>query len=139
MEAAIEEVIDVRPPLALTFGIGVADADLLEERHAVWIVIEPVMRAPLPVAVDHLLGALVSGEREIAVVVLVLGAEVPRLDRAEPGNPNRRMRLLNRLRPQVNVAQLGVLAVEGERLALLPGFDDQVVRFVIFVAQRSSN
>src|SRR6266404_3922941 len=84
MEAAVEEVINMRPPFAFTFGVRVADTNLLEKRDAVRVLIEPVMRAAFPVAVDHLLRALVAGEREIAVVVLVLGAEVPGFDRAEP-------------------------------------------------------
>ena len=46
------------------------------------------------------------------------------------------MRLLQRPRPQVDVAQLRELAVEAEHLLGGPGLDDQVVRFQIFLAQQ---
>jgi hypothetical protein len=49
------------------------------------------------------------------------------------------MRLLNRFGPQVYVAQLGVLAVEGEDLLLGPRLHDQLVRFVVFLAQRGGD
>src|SRR5690349_21778606 len=79
VEALVEEVVDVRPPLALARGVGVADADLLEERGAVRVGVLPERGEPLPVAFHHLLRALVPAEREVAVVVVVLRAEVPGL------------------------------------------------------------
>ena len=44
------------------------------------------------------------------------------------------MRLLDRLRPDVHVTQLRVLAVERERLGLGPGLHDQLVRLAVLVA-----
>ena len=46
------------------------------------------------------------------------------------------MRLLDRARPDVDVAQLGVAAVPGERFARRPCLDDQVVRFLILLARQ---
>ena len=43
------------------------------------------------------------------------------------------MRLLDRPRPDVDVAQLVVAAVESERLARRPGLDDQVMRLGVFL------
>src|SRR4030095_9465323 len=136
VQASVEEVIDVRPPFALAGFVGVADADLLEESATVRVRIFAERRHSLPVTVEHLLRALVTAEGEIAVVVTALGAEVPGLDRAESRNPDRRMRLLDRLRPDVDVTQLGVFAVPGEWFALGPRLDYQVVRFAILVAYR---
>src|SRR4029450_6798556 len=93
---------------------------LLEEGARVGILGFAALGHVLPVAVHHLLGALVAAERQVAVVVAVVDAEVPRLDRPEPRNPDRWMRLLDGLRPQIHVAQLRVLAVPGERLAPPP-------------------
>src|SRR5207237_9150858 len=106
-------------------GVVVADADLLEEGAAVRVGLGTALREPLPVAVEHLLRALVAAEREIAVVVSVIDAPVPGLDRAEPRDPDRRVRLLDRLRPEVHVPQLGVLSVSRERLARRPRLHDE--------------
>src|SRR5262249_21969852 len=115
VETLVEEVVDVRPPLLLALRVGLADADLLEERRRVRVVVGAQRGAALPVTVHHVARALVTREREIAVVVVVLRAEVPGLDRAEPGDPDRWVRLLDRPRPEVDVTQLGVLAAECER------------------------
>src|SRR5262245_63650595 len=124
----------MRPPLALAGFVGVAYADLLGEGATVGVRLLAERGHSLPVTVEHLLRLLVAAEREIAVVVAPLCAEVPGLYRAESGDPDRRVRLLDRLRPDVDVAQLGVFSVPGERLALAPCLDDQVVRFGVLVA-----
>src|SRR5262245_59488967 len=49
------------------------------------------------------------------------------------------MRLLHRLWPAVDVAQLRVLAVEGERLFLRPGAHDELVGFAVLVAGDSGD
>ena len=66
----------------------------------------------------------------------MLQAEVPGFDAAAAGNPDGRVRLLQRPRPDVHIAQLGVLAVEAERFRARPRLDDQAVRLVVLVAQR---
>src|SRR4029078_5274932 len=45
-------------------------------------------------------------------------------------NPDRRMRRLNAARPGVDVAEVEMVALEGERPRLGPGPDDQVVGLV---------
>src|SRR5262245_28318796 len=104
VQASVEEVINVRPPFALAGLVSVANADLLEESATVRVRFSAKSGHSLPVTVEHLLRALVTAEGEIAVVVAALGAEVPGLDRAESRDPYRRMRLLDRLRPDVYVA-----------------------------------
>ena len=46
------------------------------------------------------------------------------------------MRLLERARPEVDVANLVVFAVPGEDVGVLPGAQDQVVVLLVLVAQR---
>src|ERR1700730_14706943 len=46
------------------------------------------------------------------------------------------MRLLERFRPQVDIAQLGELASEGEDIVPLPRPQNEVMALVIFLAQR---
>src|SRR5206468_5177982 len=68
---------------------------------------------------------------EKAVAVVVLDSEVPGAKAPAAGHPDRRMRLLHGPRPEVDHGQLSVLAVPGEDLAGLPGFEDQVVGLVV--------
>src|SRR5262249_13711926 len=89
MEALVEEVVDVRPPLALAVLVALADAHLLEERRRVRVLRLAALRHVLPVAVHHPLRALVAAEGEVAVVVAALDAEIPGLDRAQAGDPDR--------------------------------------------------
>ena len=90
----------------------------------------------VPVPVHQLLGVEVPGEGEVRVVVVVVEAEVPRLDGAAARDVDRRMRLLDRLRPAVDVAQLVVLPVEGERLVGRPRPHDEVVRLGVLVTRQ---
>src|SRR5204863_3532761 len=60
VEALVEEIIDMRPPLALAGRVGVADADLLEEGGGVRVLLLSELAEPLPVALHHLLRALVA-------------------------------------------------------------------------------
>src|SRR5215510_6193155 len=72
VQASVEEVINVWPPFTLAGLVGVADADLLEESATVRVRFTASRRHLLPVAVEHLLRALVTAEGEIAVVVAEL-------------------------------------------------------------------
>ena len=99
-------------------------AILAQPRH---FVPEPVHRR----AAD-----LVAVVRQVAVDVVHLGAPSPGLHRAAARHPDRRMRRLDRPRPDVHVALLVEPPVEGERVAIGPGAQDQVVRLVIALAQQ---
>ena len=136
VQALVEEVIHVWPPFAFARFVGIADANLLEEGATEWIRLFAQLRHSIPVAVEHLSRSLVTAEGQIAVVVAKLGAKVPRLNRTGAWNPDRRVRLLYGLRPQVDVAQLGVLSIPRKRLAGLPCLEDQIVRFAVLVAKR---
>src|SRR5204862_7441190 len=56
-----------------------------------------------------------------AIADLVDDGEVERADAARAGHPHRRVRLLDRPRPEVDVGQLIVPTVPREELARLPG------------------
>ena len=134
MQAAVEEVQDVLAVQALGLGVRVGDADDLGEGRPVRRLVLVPLGHPVPVAVEQALAGEVAAEGEVRVVVVVVEAEVPRLDRSAAGDVDRRVRLLDRLRPAVDVAQLVVLAVEGERLVRRPRPHDQVVGLVVLVA-----
>src|SRR6266536_4196040 len=64
-----------------------------------------------------------------------LGDPVDRLLRARPRDPDGRMRLLKRLGPDVDIAELKVLTLPGERAWLRPRLDDQLVRLAETLAR----
>ncbi len=134
VETAVEEVADVLLVELLGLLVGLAHTHDLGECAAVGRLVLAERRDAVPVAVHQRLAAQVAGEREVGVVVVVLGAEVPGLDRAAAGDVDRRVRLLDRLGPAVHVAELVVLAVEGEGLVLRPGPHDEVVGLEVLVA-----
>src|SRR6185437_10540580 len=72
---------------------------------------------------------------KVRVEEVVIDAPIPGLDATAARNPNRRMRLLDRPRPDINVAELRVFAVESERLGLGPGAQHELAALVIFIAQ----
>ena len=134
MQAAVEEIQHVLAVQLLGLGVGGRRADDLREpctprRHGLVELSDTV-----PVPVHQRLACEVAVEAEVGVVVIVLEAEVPRLDRAAAGDVDRRVRLLDRLGPAVHVAQLGVLAVEGEHVRVGPRLHDQVVGLVVLLA-----
>ena len=100
---------------ALRLRVGVGDHHKLRESRAVRIVVHAGFLDRVPVPVHQHLRVLVAHEAQVAVSVIVVGRELPRLDRAAAGEPDRWMRLLQRLRPWVDVAQLVESSVERER------------------------
>ena len=116
---------------ALRFSVGVGDDDQLRESRAVRIVIHAGLFDRVPVTVHQYLRVLMTHEAQVAVGVIVVGRELPRLNRSAAREPNRRMRLLQRLRPRVDVAQLVESSVERERPGPRPRLLDQIMRLVI--------
>src|SRR6185437_5736997 len=131
MEAAVEEILR-RLAIALErLGAGLGDADELQESRAVWIAVLAELVHLSPEAAHRFLAELIAEIAEIGVDVIHLGAPLPRLDRAAARNPDRRTRLLHRLRPDIDVALLVVAAVEAERVLARPGLHHEVVRLAI--------
>ena len=67
--------------------------------------------------------------RQIGIFAVGMGAPFNGFLTAEAGDPNRRVWFLERTRPDINVADLIMLAVKIKRAGLGPGADDQIVRF----------
>ena len=95
---------------------------------------QPLLGAALAVGVDQLLGPLV-GRQEAGERVLVIG-HPGHVVQAGAGDPDRRVRLLVRPRPDVDVAVVPEAPFPVERLGRRPGLQDQVVR--LLEAQRGS-
>ena len=89
----------------------------------------------VPVAVHQRLGPEIAEEGQVRIVVVVVETEIPRLDGPAARDVDRRVRLLDRLRPAIHPPELVVLAVEGERLLRLPRAHDQLVRLAVLVAR----
>ena len=111
------------------------DADELQKAGAIRVHVLAELLHLVPEPGHRRLPGFVAVIDEIAVDVVHLGAPLPGLDRPAAGDPDRRMRALDRARPDVDVALLVEAAVEGEGVLLGPGLDDQVVRLVIALAQ----
>src|SRR5277367_6555863 len=94
VERLLVEVAQMLQIDSLRFRIGVRDHDQLRKPCAVWIVVHAGSRDLVPVPVHQHLRVLVAHEAQVAVGVVVVGRELPRLDRSAAREPNRRMRLL---------------------------------------------
>src|SRR5262249_19034396 len=101
-------------------GAGLADADKLQEAGPVGVRVLAEPRHLLPEAVHGGAAGFVAEVGQIRVDVVLGGAPLPRLDRAAAGDPDRRVRVLDRPRPDVDVALLIEAAVEREGVALGP-------------------
>ena len=93
VQRAVEEVLGRLAVQRVGLGVGVGDADELGDREAVRVVVLAVRLDPAPVPGDGLADHLVAVVREGAVDEVVLGAEVPRLDRTAAGDPHGWVRL----------------------------------------------
>ena len=116
VQRTVEEVLRrlLVQPVRLLVGVG--DADELEERQPVGVGVLAVGLDLAPVSADGLLRHQVAVVGQGGVDEVVLRAEVPRLHRSATGDPDRRVRLLQRPRQHVHVTHLGEPSVEGERL-----------------------
>ena len=135
MQAAAVEILGGLAVEVERLLAALRHAHHLGEPGAIGIAVLAEPRHLLPEALHDGLGHLVAVVGEVAEHVVHLGRPAPRLHRAGAGNPDRRMRLLDRPRPDVDVALLVEAAVEGERVLLLPGAQDEVVRLVVALAQ----
>ena len=88
-----------------------------------------VLLCDLVVVLERLLGRL-QVRRQHDVGVAVLGRPLDRVAAHDPGNPDLRMRVLQRARPRVHVAEVVVLALPAERPGRAPGLHHEVVRLL---------
>ena len=125
VEQLVEEILGVRGVKFLRLGVGLGDADELQEAEAIRIVVAALARRAVPIAVGHRLGVLGAEIAQMTEAVVVLDDIFGGRGNAGARNPDRRMRLLDRPRPQVDHAELIMLAVPGENLPRRPRLDDQ--------------
>src|ERR1700693_4026760 len=116
---------------ALGFRISVGNYNQLRESGPVRVVIHAGFFYRVPVTIHQHLRILMAHEAQVAVGVVVFRRELPGLYRAAAGKPYRWMRLLQWLRPWIDIAQLGEAAVECERSGPRPCLLDQIMRFVV--------
>ena len=103
------------------------------------VVVHPALGDALPITLDDVVAAQVPVVRQVTVHIVPVQHPIPGFQAAGAGNPDRRVRLLHRARPNADVAQLVVLAVENGRLALRPGLHHHIVGFGVPVAQGDGN
>ena len=141
-EAAVDVlgfVVEPLEVLAVELGghlLVIGDADELDHARAVGVARQVVGVDDRPELLEGAARALEAGEGERGVHMAFLADPVPGLDGAPAGNPDRRARLLERPRPDVDVAELRVAPVEGEGFLLRPGADDQPLGLAVLLAER---
>ena len=123
----------------LRLGVRFADANDLREAGAIGRIVGAELGHALPIGLHQRVGAHIAVVAEIRIRIGIFDAEIVGLDRAAAGDVDRRMRLLQGLRPDIDVAQLGIAAVEGERRVLVPRPHDQLMRLGIFLARQRRN
>ena len=134
IEQLVEEILGVLGVEVLGLGIGLADANELQETEPVGIVVAPLARDQLPIAVAHRLGVLGAVIAQMAEAMVQADDIFRGRGDAGAGNPDRRMRLLDRPRPEVHHAELIMLAVPGEDLLRRPGLGHQRQRLAVALA-----
>src|SRR6516164_3770967 len=116
---------------------ALGDPDKLQKAGAIWVPVLAKPRHLVPEALHRGAAVLEAKIGQIGVDVVHRRAPLPGLDRTTAGDPDRRVRLLYRPWPDVDVALLVEAAVEGEGVGLGPRPQYQVVRLVITVAQHA--
>ena len=91
------------------------------------IVVDATFGSAFPVTFHDVVAAQVAVVRKVAVHVVAIQNPIPGFQAARAGNPDGWMGLLHGPRPNADVAQLVVLAVEDSGLVLRPGLHDHVV------------
>src|SRR5262249_8118714 len=98
--------------LTLSSRVRLCHGHQLEKAGTIRIALEAMGVTALPETLQYLTAANEAKVAQIAVAVIVLQHPVPRLDAAPTRDPHRGMGLLQRPWPDIDVAQLGVFAVE---------------------------
>src|SRR5207245_5604007 len=114
MQASAIEIFGRPAVEAIGFLAALRHADELQKTGVIRVAVfsEPVHL--LPEALHRRLPGLVAVIRQIAVDIVHLGAPLPGLDRAAARDPDRRMRLLHRPWPDIDIALLVEPAIEGK-------------------------
>ena len=134
VQALVVEVLDVLRVVGFRLRVRLGHRDELQEARAIRIALEPLLVHHVPVAVHHGGGGTGARVGEEAVADIVLGGEVEGADAARAGHPDRRVRLLHRPWPEVDLAELEVLPVPREDFLRLPRLQHELEGLAIPLA-----
>ena len=129
----MEEILGVRRVFFRRF-VALRHADQLQKAEPIGIRIAAALGHPVPVKIAETVGILRAVIAQVTKAVVAVDDEIDRGGAAGAGNPDRRMRLLDRPRPQVHHRQLIVLAVPGKNFLGAPGFLHQRQRLAVTLA-----
>src|SRR5262249_58460793 len=110
------------------------ERDQWRKAEPIRIGVAAALRHRLPEIITEAVGVLGAVVAEMAEAVVAIDHEFHRGGAAGTGNPDRRMRLLDRPWPEGEHRQLIVPAVPGEDLLCLPGLQPQLQRFAVALA-----
>ena len=127
--------LQMRRVLLLGARVGLGDRHHLQERQPVRVAVAPLLLGELPVAVEDLAtDELGPAPAQVHERVVAPEDVDQRAGRPAARDPDRRMRLLDRPRPQVHLPVLLEPAVPRERLGLGPRLEDQLAVLVVALA-----
>ncbi len=129
----MKEILGVRRVFFRRF-VALRHADQLQKAEPIGIRVAAALGHPVPVKIAEAVGVLRAVVTQMAEAIVAVDDEIDRGGAAGARNPDRRMRLLQRPRPQVHHRQLIMLAVPGEDFLGAPGFLHQLQRLAITLA-----
>src|SRR5687767_916546 len=101
MERFVIEVADMLFVKLLSQRVGFSDGHELEEPGAIGVGFNATLGNELPETIHHAFSYDRAIVTEKAIAVVMLRREFPRAKAPQPRDPDRRVRLLNRVRPHV--------------------------------------
>src|SRR6516162_5114152 len=133
VEQLVKEIFDVR---GIFFRCRVAfrNPDQLQEAQSIGVGIASLARDGVPVIVPKSFGVSGAEIAEVAEAVVAVDDELDRRRTAGARDPDRRVGLLDRARPEIDHRQLVMFAVPRKDLARLPRFQYQLQRLAIALA-----
>jgi hypothetical protein len=134
LQQVVLEVAEVRLELLARLLVGVGDVDRHAPAHLLGGGGVAVPRAGVPKLIEDAAEHVDVEVRDAHVAEAHLGDEVDGLGAARAGDPDGRVRLLDRPGPGVDVAEEVVLAVPGERAGPGPRREDEVERLAELLA-----
>ena len=134
VQQLVKEVLGVLGVEVFGLGVGLGDADQLQKTQAIRIVVAAFAHRHLPIAVGHRFGVLGAEIAQVAEAIIVVDDIFCSGGEPGAGNPDRRMRLLDRPRPEIHHPELIVLAVPGKDLPRRPRLDDERQRLAVTLA-----
>src|SRR3984893_892352 len=129
----VEEILHMRRIL-LRLRVGLRYPNELQESEAIGVRIPPPLLDRFPEIVTKAVGVLGAVVAQMTEAVVAVDHELHGRGTAGARDPDRRMRLLHRPRPEIDHGQLVMLAVPGEYLLGTPSLEDELECFPIALA-----